>query len=63
MLKCRIVPEVLEVEGLLSGSELLGCLTGLWLGLKVRIELRLLLGLSLLLLLIVSEVQQGVSEL
>ena len=71
LLKCWIVPEVLEVECLLRGSELLGCLARLRLGLKVGIELLLLwwwLGLSLLLLLlllllIISEVQQRISEL
>ena len=63
LLKCWIVPEVLEVECLLRGSELLGCLTRLRLGLKICVELLLLwwwLGLSLLLLLllllIISEV-------
>ena len=61
LLKGWIVPEVLEVEGLLSGPELLGWLAGLRLGLKVRVEL-LLLGLPLLLL-VVPEAQQGVSEL
>ena len=72
LLKCWIVPEVLEVECLLRGSELLGCRTRLRLGLKIGIELWLLLlwrwlGLSLLLLLllllIISEVQQRISEL
>ena len=68
LLKCWIVPEVLEVECLLRGSELLGWLTRLRLGLKIGIELWLLLwwlGLSLwlLLLLIISEVQQRISEL
>ena len=64
LLKCWIVPEVLEVECLLRRSELLGCLARLRLGLKVGVELLLLwwwwwwLGLSLLLLLllIISEV-------
>ena len=70
LLKCWIVPEVLEVECLLRGSELLGSLAGLRLGLKIGVELLLLLwwwlGLSLLLLLlllIISEVQQRISEL
>ena len=62
LLKGWIVPEVLEVECLLSGSELLGWLAGLRLGLKVRVEL-LLLGLPLLLGLVVPEAKQGVSEL
>ena len=70
LLKCWIVPEVLEVECLLRGSELLRSLAGLRLGLKIGVELLLLLwwwlGLSLLLLLlllIISEVQQRISEL
>ena len=62
LLKRWIVPEVLEVECLLGGSELLGWLARLRLGLKICIELWLLwwwLGLTLLLLLlllIISEV-------
>lgn len=39
LLKCWIVPEVLEVECLLRASELLGWLAWLRLGLKIGIEL------------------------
>lgn len=41
LLKCWIVPEVLEVECLLRASELLGWLAWLRLGLKICIELLL----------------------